>query len=227
MITLVPTGSPPVAIPTSAHPMMPSSGPGNQILLTSSVPTSGQTLIQNGTINGLPMFQIINNSTIASTQTAQFIIAQSQGRPILTPSSPRSTTILQPKTVPGVHPGMPVLLTPMPLSSVSGTQTHVVNTQSSMQNSILSPVGNQVLSATSPSQSTVQQHAVLKNSIAVPKMQLSNGQLIDVKPKEGSVPNGLYPVTPPRTPEDQRSEAGSQDQGEEIEVGMCLACHCV
>ncbi|KAL4219441.1 Histone-lysine N-methyltransferase ehmt1 [Mactra antiquata] len=223
MITLMQAGSPPIAIPTSPHPILPNTkaSPGGQILLAPGVQTSGQTLIQNGTLNGLPMFQLINNSTIASTQTAQFILAQSPGRPILTSSSP-SPTLLQANQVPVVPQGMPVLLAPMSIPSRNGTPSHVVNTLPNMRNavpvSLTSSHGNQVLSMSSPSHSAVQQqHSVIRNTLNMPKMQTSNGQLIDVKPKEGSVPNGLYPVTPPRTPEDQRSEAGSQDPSEEIE----------
>lgn len=229
MITLLPTGSPPMSIPAAGHPIMPAAGnpiipptgTGSQILLSPCTSSGSQTIIQNGTLNGLPVFQIFSNQSIASSQTAQFVaIAQSQGRPILTNSSPSRTTNLMPQK------GVPVLFTPVPLTNVVtasiGSQTQVIASKPGVINSVTSSVlGNQTITVPSMVQSTVQQqHSVLKNTLTQPRMQLPNGTYIDLKLLPKDVPNGMYPVTPPKTPEEQRSETGSQDMGEEMEVNL-------
>lgn len=229
MITLLPTGSPPMSIPAAGHPIMPAAGnpiipptgTGSQILLSPCTSSGSQTIIQNGTLNGLPVFQIFSNQSIASSQTAQFVaIAQSQGRPILTNSSPSRTTNLMPQK------GVPVLFTPVPLTNVVtasiGSQTQVIASKPGVINSVTSSVlGNQTITIPSMVQSTVQQqHSVLKNTLTQPRMQLPNGTYIDLKLLPKDVPNGMYPVTPPKTPEEQRSETGSQDMGEEMEVNL-------
>ncbi|XP_053380892.1 uncharacterized protein LOC123550294 isoform X2 [Mercenaria mercenaria] len=215
VITLLPTGSPPLSMPTAGHPIIPASGTGSQIFLSPGTSSGSQTIIQNGTLNGLPMFQIFNNQSIASSQTAQFVaIAQSQGRQVVTTSSqPGSTALLQPK-------GVPLLFTPMPLSTVvtnnAGSQSQVLFSKPGVLDSVTSSMFGKP--AQTVLQSAVQQqHSVLKNTLTQPRMQLPNGQYIDLKlPKD--FPNGMYPVTPPRTPEEQRSETGSQDTGEEMEA---------
>lgn len=237
MITLLPTGSPPMSIPAAGHPIIPAAGhpiipaaghpiipatgTGSQILLSPCTSSGSQTIIQNGTLNGLPVFQIFSNQSIASSQTAQFVaIAQSQGRPILTNSSPSRTTSLMPQK------GVPVLFTPVPLTNVVtasiGSQTQVIASKPGVINSVTSSVlGNQTITVPSMVQSTVQQqHSVLKNTLTQPRMQLPNGTYIDLKLLPKDVPNGMYPVTPPKTPEEQRSETGSQDMGEEMEVNL-------
>ncbi|XP_060566569.1 LOW QUALITY PROTEIN: histone-lysine N-methyltransferase EHMT1-like [Ruditapes philippinarum] len=209
VIALMPTGSPPLSMPTAGHPIIPASGTGSQLFLSPGAASGSQTIIPNGTL-----FQIFNNQSIASSQTAQFVaIAQSQGgHPMVTAASPpKSTNLLQPK-------GVPLLFTPMPYSTVvaNGTGCQPVFSHPGVFNSVTSSVMGKPV-PTGYQSAVQQQHSVLKNTLIQPRMQLPNGQYIDLKlPKD--VPNGMYPVTPPRTPEEQRSETGSQDTGEEMEA---------
>lgn len=216
VIALMPTGSPPLSMPTTGHPIMPVSGTGNQLFLPQGATSGSQTIIPNGTL-----FQIFNNQSIASTQTAQFVaIAQSQGgRPMVSAASPTKSTNLQPQ-------GVPLLFTPMPLSTVvtNGTGTQSVFSHPGVVDSVTSSVTGKPVQ-TGVQSAVQQQHSVLKNTLTQPRMQLPNGQYIDLKLSK-DVPNGMYPVTPPRTPEEQRSETGSQDAGEEMEV-MLSIIHCL
>ncbi|XP_052220562.1 uncharacterized protein LOC127837471 isoform X2 [Dreissena polymorpha] len=224
VITLVPTGSPSVP----AHSLIQSSMSGATPIILAPTSSAGpQAIIHSGTFNGMPMFQIFNSPPNSSSQGAQFVaIAQSQGMPILTSASPKMTTILQPQK------GMPVLLAPIQFSTAMQNASNTANkslvfTSTNLVSSIPTPVmGNQnIVFTTSASHSSPQkQQSVLKHTLtAGGAYRLPNGHVMDGRIVDGKiVANGLYPVTPPRTPpeqksvaEDQRSESETQS---EIEV---------
>lgn len=246
MLTLLPTGSTSLSMPVgvmTSHPVLSVSGTSNPQPIILAPSTGGtQTIIQNGTLNGLPMFQIVNNQNLAVSQPAQFVaIAQSPGRSLLTNTFQKSPPLLPQK-------GVPVLLTPVQLPTsvktvAAGSQQQMMTTPTKLATSIAAPVlGSQQVLVSSSLHSTVQQqHSVLKQTLNTKHViQPANGQVLESgKPTSRevtSVPNGLYPVTPPRTPEEQRSESGSQDNTEEIEVpyiansisyALCILAACL
>lgn len=237
VITLLPSGSPTLSMPVGTV-ISPVSGTGNPQPIILAPSTAGTqtviqngppTILQNGTINGLPtMFQIVNSQNLATSQQAQFVaIAQSQGRSLLTNSFQKTTSLLPPK-------GVPVLLAPVQLATsvqctVSGSKQQVMTTPTKLNTSYASPIiGNQQFMVPTSMHSTIHQHNVLKQTLNNKNViQLANGQVLEsgkqTSKEVSSVPNGLYPVTPPRTPEEQRSESGSQqDTAEEMEVNQLI-----
>ena len=224
LITLVPTGSTPLSMARGmvpgSHSVISMSGTGNQQILLAPnnggppILQNGSQIIPNGTLNGLPMFQIVNNQTLATSQPAQFVaIAQSQGRSLLT-NTPQS--LLSPQK------GVPVLMHPV---TVTGSPQLLMSTPTKLgTTSIAKPLfGNQPLLVSTTMHSTAkQQHSVLKQTLNSKNVILGNNQVLGKQTHKeiSSVPNGLYPVTPPKTPEEPRSESGSQDTAEESEVSL-------
>ena len=241
MIKIV--GSPPLV--GGVRPIIPSpvsvsaSSPVTITQLTS--PNSKQqqkTIIQNGTLNGLPVFQIIPNGNFAPSQ---LVAIGTQGQSLL-PSSLPKTALLQPPHLAGAPPGMPVILTPVPMPTVVSS---AVVTQTQNQVSLLSPSSTITLTnkgVLSPVNSSVQgmtMNATVEPIAAPIPISVFNQSIISshgqmpvlnhilkspleqntqtLKPSH--IPNGLYPVTPPRTPDEQAgSDSTSQDS-----VGVSIA----
>ena len=222
-------GSPPLA--SGVVPIMPSpisiSTTSPMAITQITSPTSKQqqkTIIQNGTINGLPVFQIIPNGNFSPSQ---LVAIGTQGQSLLP-----KTALLQPAS----SPGMPVILTPVPMPTVvsSATVTSMQNQVSllsphsagtiNLQNKAITPVNSSgpgmplhasVEPIASPiplsvfNQSIVSSHGQMPVLNHILKTPLDNSSQTL---KSSHIPNGLYPVTPPRTPDEQAgSDTGSQD----------------
>ena len=224
-------GSPP--LPGGVRPIIAS--PNTSVSFPQIVsPSSSQhpkTIIQNGTLNGLPVFQIIPNANFGQHQ---LVALGTQGQSLL----PKTAILQSPPRLPGAPPGMPVILTPVPMPTVvsSGSVTSPQNqvsllTQSSPSSRVnlmnKNLPSNQATSLTSVAQQIATpiaapiplsvfnqsivpsqngQMPVLNKILKSPLEQ--NSQLL----KPSHIPNGLYPVTPPRTPDDQAgSDTGSQE----------------
>lgn len=223
MITLVPTGSSPLSMPvgmvTASHPVFSVSGAGNPKQIILAPTTAGQPTIIH---NGLPMFQLVNSQSLATSQPAQFVaFAQSHGRSLIT-SSP---SLFSQKAVPVLF--QPVQLQTSVKSCVAGSPQQIMTTPTKQGTSIATPVlGNQqLLVSTTMHSAPKPQHSVLKQTLNnKPVIPIGNSQVLESNKQTSkeisSVPNGLYPVTPPKTPEDQRSESGSQDMTEDNEVSI-------
>lgn len=233
------TGSPPLSVP--ARPLIPTpisistSSPVTFTQLTS--PNSKQqpkTIIQNGTLNGMPVFQIISNGSFSP---GQLVAIGTQGQQFI-PGSLSKTAILQsPPRLPGAAPGMPVILTPVAVPTVvsSGVVTSLQNQVSLLarssggsinipNKSIVSPINSSNLATTmnpvvqpiaAPIPLSVFSQSIIpstQTSGHVPVLNhISKSSLEQNTLKPTNIPNGLYPVTPPRTPDDQaESDTGSQ-----------------
>ena len=233
MITLVPTAGPPLNV-SKLHPTIlqsPASGSPNSILLAQGSSPGAQTIIQNGTLNGLPMFQIVNGPNGASQKPQQLVaIGASQGQSLIQSSFPRTSTLLQANR-------MPLILAPVSMHTVVNSQgsssSQVTMTPAVISSSkVLTSVSSTSLLGTRlvPVSSVVSGHKLSETGLPVSselgsfspqtKLFLSNGQLVDTKhvSRNGSFPNGLYPVTPPKTPETN----SGQDTKDNIEVKSFL-----
>ena len=222
LITLVSTGSSPLGM-SKLHPVIHTAGttPSNPILLAPGGNTGSQTIIQNGTLNGLPMFQILSGPNGSTSQPQQLVaVGAGQGQSLLQNSFPRTTTLLQSNR-------MPVLLSPVSMQPVSnnlvGSQTQsqlplssAVISSATLMTSVASSIHGTRLVSLSNVLSGQQSSSDVVSAIPQTKVYLSNGQIVDSKliAKNGSLPNGLYPVTPPKTPENN----GSLESKDGIEV---------
>ncbi|XP_052789200.1 uncharacterized protein LOC128223821 isoform X2 [Mya arenaria] len=210
-------GAPVFTLLTSSPPRSAqTSGGGTQstLILAAGSKSPSQTILQRGMLNGLPMFQIVSNQTIVSSSAqgqAQYVtLAQSQTKSELTSSSKMS-----------LPSAVPVLFTPVQFSTAV---TSVVNTAGAkpITTSLLTSIPstymppNNFMVSSSVSHSNIQKdHSVLKQKLKSKiEYRMPNGQFLDARHPHGAdhrgVPNGLYPVTPPRTPPEQKSHSDEQ-----------------
>jgi len=226
------TSSPPLTIPAQSMASTSVAGTQPTLILTAGSTPGSQHIIPSGTLNGLPMFTIVGTQT-STTQGPQQFVALSQSK-LATSAQSVSTTLAG---------AVPVLFTPVhyPPNSLDGSSgaksmaTSLIATSVTGNNVVImsSAVGVSHVSNSGANcvNSALKQKLASKIAYKLPK-----GQLLEAKSLHGldkSVPNGLYPVTPPRTPpeqkslsETQQSDAGSQTH-EELDVckkncNLCL-----
>ena len=202
-----------------------------------------KAIIQNGTLNGMPVFQIISNGNLTP---GQIVAIGNQGQSLLPSSLPKTAILQSPPRLPGAGPGVPVILTPVAMpnagAGASGVLTQTQNQVSLLaqspggvmnipNRSIVSPVNTanqgpiqmksiiQPIAAPIPlsvfNQSIVASTPVQASGHLAVLNQLSKSPLEQNLLKPSHIPNGLYPVTPPKTPDDQAgSDTGSQESAE-------------
>ena len=232
-------GSPPLSV--GGRPIVPApismatTAPVTFTQLTS--PNSKQppkAIIQNGTLNGLPVFQIISNGNLTP---GQIVAIGNQGQSLLSGSLPKTAILQSPPRLPGVPQGMPVILTPfaMPTVGSSGVVTQTQNQVSLLaqnQGGVINLPNKTVVSPVNSANQALQMKSIVQSVAAPIPFSVFNQSILSSSPqtsgqqpvlnqysqnllKPSHIPNGLYPVTPPKTPDDQAgSDTGSQESAE-------------
>ena len=239
------SGSPPFSVGRPIVPAPVSIATTAPVTFTQlASPNSKQppkAIIQNGTLNGLPVFQIISNGTLTP---GQIVAIGNQGQSLLPGSLPKTAILQSPPRLPGAPQGMPVILTPVAMPN-AGSSAVLTQTQNQVSLLAQSPGGvmnmpnrSSVSPVNSANQGSMQMKSIIQpiaapiplsvfnQSIVASSALQASGQLsllnqLSKSPleqhllKPSHIPNGLYPVTPPKTPDDQAgSDTGSQESAE-------------